>query len=415
MIATRSHHRPPFVVVSLFALSLAACGGGGGDGDAAGGMQMPPADVSVATVVARDISRVDEFSGRIASIDSVEIRPRAAGYIAEVHFTDGAEVGKGDLLFTIDDREYRAAADSARAQAASVRTRLEVARTELARTQKLAEARAASAEELEQRSGAMRQAEADLAAAEANARQAALSLEFTRVRSPISGRVGEARVRAGNLVGQGEPVLTTVVSLDPVYVVFEGNERVYLAVTQASRTAKTDPSAARPTVAVGLSTEDGFPHQGELVFVDNALDPASGTIRARARLDNADRLFTPGLFARVRLTGSETTPGLLIHDQAVLTDQDRKYVYVVGKKGEAERRDIVLGPEFDGLRVVSSGLGAGDRVVVNGTRKIFFPGAPLAPREVPMDQPGLVLPPPAAGPDGAPSPASSPAANATEG
>lgn len=372
-------------LVLIFASALAACGGGG---DTA--FEMPPAEVSVAAAVEREVTRWDEFSGRVVPIESVEVRPRVAGYIAGVHFADGAYVAADTLLYTIDDREYRAALEVARADLARATSRRDTARVEAERTARLAEAKAASGEELEQRRSELRQAEADLRAAESRVRQAELNLEFTRVRAPIAGRVSDARVRAGNLVGQGEPLLTTVVSLDPIDVAFEADERVYLATRAAARAA----DGAQVRVRVGLSTETGFPHEGALVFVDNALDPATGTVRARARLANPERLFSPGLFARVRLMGGAPARALLVHPQAIQTDQDRKYVFVVGEGNRAERRDLVLGPEVDGLRVVESGLAAGDRVVVVGVRRIFFPGMTLAPREVPMDRPDT--PPPAA-------------------
>jgi multidrug efflux system membrane fusion protein len=381
---------------------LAACGGGGAP------PQMPPSEVNVATVVAKRVAQWDEFTGRIEAVESVEIRPRVAGYLAGVHFEDGAIVKRGDLLFTIDDREYRAAADSAQAAVASAATRVEVARTEFARSEKLSAARAASTEELEQRRGELRRAEADLKAAEAQARQAALNLGFTRVTSPIDGRASLARLRVGSLVGAGEPVLTTVVSLDPVYVTFRGDERAYLRYQGMSRDG-TRPSSrdAQNPVRVALADEAGFPHEGRMVFVDNAVDPATGTILARAELPNPKGVFTPGLFARVQLLGSGERDALLVHPQAVLTDQDRRYVYVAGQVTApqggpaytgAVRKDVVLGPSIDGLVVVEQGLEPGDKVVVNGMRKIFFPGAPIAPVEVPMDAPNTIVAPAAAAP-----------------
>lgn len=378
----------------LAAASLAACGGGGGP------PQMPPTEVNVATVVAKRVAQWDEFTGRIEAVEAVEIRPRVAGYLAGVHFTEGAEVKRGDLLFTIDDREYRAAADSAEAAVASAATRADVARTELARTEKLAAARAASTEELEQRRGDLQQAQADLKAAQAQARQAALNVGFTRITSPIDGRVSLARLRVGNLVSAGDPVLTTVVSLDPVFVTFRGDERAYLRYQEMAR-AGSRPSSrdeANP-VRVALANESGFPHEGRVVFVDNAVDPATGTILARAELANPDGRFTPGLFARVQLLGSGERDALLVHPQAVLADQDRRYVYVAGQVTSpqggpaytgAVRKDVVLGPTIDGLVVVEQGLEATDKVVVNGMRKIFFPGAPVAPVEVPMEAPNTI-------------------------
>ena len=238
---------------------------------------------------------------------------------------------------------------------------------------------------------------------------AELNLSFTRVTAPIAGRAGVARVRTGNLVGAGEPVLTTVVSLDPVYVSFQGDERAYLRYQDMAREGSRPSSRnAENPVRVGLANEHGFPHTGRMVFVDNVVDAATGTIFARAELPNPDGVFTPGLFARVQLLGSGQRDALLIHPQAVLTDQDRRYVFVadmvtlppeMGGTGEphlgAVRKDVVLGPVIDGLVVVEEGLDADDRVVVNGMRRIFFPGAPITPVEVPMDAPNTVVAAPA--------------------
>lgn len=366
---------------------------------------MPPAEVNVAQVVDREITEWDGFDGRIAAIESVEIRPRVSGYLMGMHFREGGEVEKGALLFTVDDREYRAALASAKANAARAATRVDVARDNLRRSEKLLEIRAVSQEELEAQRGELRQASADLQAARAGQEQAALELEFTRIRSPIAGVAGAAAVRPGNLVTAASTLLTTVVSMDPIYVEFEGDERMYLKYQEMARAGERGSSRdTRNPVRVGLADEKGFPHEGAMVFVDNALDPGTGTIRARAILDNKDRVFTPGLFARVQLLGSGKHPALLINERAILTDQDRKYVYVVGTDGKAMRRDITLGAQVEGLRVVREGLAATDRIVVNGVRKIFFPGAPVKTTLVPMDQPEFVAEPAAA----APKPANDP-------
>jgi membrane fusion protein, multidrug efflux system len=371
-------------------LLLTGCGGGGPPA-------FPPPDVNVAAVVKKDVAELDEFSGRIEAIETVELRPRVAGYLAGVHFHEGGEVHKGDLLFTIDDREYRAASDSARANLARAETRIELAQTELARTEKLVKLKAAAVEELEQRQGELKQAIADRNTAAAELRQTDLNVEFTRITAPISGRIGRAEVRPGNLVSPATTLLATMVSIDPVYVSFDGNERVYLKYQQLAR-ASSAPGAGNPhsPVAVGLASEEGYPHHGEMVFLDNRLDPATGTIFARALLSNKDHLFTPGLFARIQLHSTETHPALLINERAILTDQDRKYVYVVGADHKTVRKDVTPGPLIEGLRVISTGLAEGDLVVVNGTRKIFSPGQPVNPFQVPMDQPEL-QPPAAAG------------------
>lgn len=405
--APRFRIDPRLALASLIVFALTACSGGG-----AGPMQMPPTEVNVATVVSKPVTQWDEFTGRIEAVEHIEIRPRVAGYLTGIHFQEGRAVKAGDLLFTIDDREYRAAVASARADLARAEARRALADTEFKRSQALVEARAVSTGELETRQNEARQAEADVLAARARLEQAELNLGFTRITAPIDGRASVARLRVGNLVSPGEPVLTTVVSLDPVYVSFQGDERAYLRHQALARSGERASSREAPNpVRVGLADEQGFPHEGRMVFLDNAVDPATGTIYARAELPNPDGVFTPGLFARVQLLGEQLDNALLVHPQAVLTDQDRRYVYVadqvtlppeMGGTGEphlgAVRKDVVLGPTIDGLVVVEQGLDADDRVVVNGMRKIFFPGAPIAPVEVPMDQPNTVQAAPAAAP-----------------
>lgn len=366
----------------LLSALLAACGGDGG------APEFPPPQVNVASPVQKSVTEWDEYSGRIEAVDSVEIRPRVAGYLAAVHFEEGMTVDKGQRLFSIDDREYRAAAASARADLARAEARVQLAERELARSRSLIEARAVSQGEVEAREAERKQAEADVLAARARVAQAELTLSFADIRAPIAGRVGAARVKPGNLVAPDQTLLTTLVSLDPVYVAFEGDEHAYLRYQKMIREGDwSSPRESSVPVEVGLSSERGFPHRGEIVFIDNALNPATGTILAKARLDNASGVFTPGLFARVRLLGATREGALLIHEQALLTDQDRRYVYVIGEGNTAQRRDLQLGPLIDGLRVVVDGLSAGDQVVVNGTRKIFFPGQPVAPVVVPMTDP----------------------------
>ncbi len=379
------------VAIALAALLLTACGGAGGP------PEFPPPEVNVAVVEQSEVTEWDSFSGHIEAIETVDLRPRVTGYLDSVHFTEGGLVSKGDLLFQIDDREYRAAADSARADQARAATRLELARTEVARSEKLAAIKAVSAEELEQRRGEVQQALADLTAAKARVRQAQLNVEFSRIEAPISGRIGAAMIKPGNLVQAGQSMLTTLVSVDPVYVAFEGDEQVYLRYQELAREGLRPSSRdQRNPVKVGLSNDEGYPLNGEMVFVDNQLDPRTGSIRARALLANPDGRLTPGLFARVKLLGTGGYQAKLIHERAVLTDQDRKYVYVVNADNQAMRKDVTLGAQVDGLRVVESGLELGDRVVVNGTRKIFYPGAPVNPVQVPMNDPEFVAAAPVA-------------------
>jgi len=377
------------VLAAAVALGLGACGGGGGGPE--GGMQMPPAQVSVAEVVSRSVLDWDEFTGRIEAVDTVEIRPRVAGYLDAVHFREGALVEQGDLLFTIDPREYQAAVDAARANLERAQTRLTLAEQELARSETLIDARAISREELEQRRSELQAATADRSGARAQLVQAQLNLSFSRITAPIAGRIGAALVKPGNLVAPGQTLLTTLVSVDPIYAVFEADENVYLAMqARLPDGAHFGGDGLRPSVRVGLAGDDGFPHVGELDFIDNQLDAATGTIRGRAVLPNADGRLAPGLFARVRLYRDQPRDAMLIHDMAILTDQDRKYVYVVGPNDVAVRRDIRTGELYEGLRIVASGLEPTDRVVVNGVRKIFFPGMPLAPQDVPMNDPMAV-------------------------
>lgn len=345
----------------------------------------PPPRVSVAEVLVRDVTYWDEFTGRVEAAETVELRPRVNGYIDRVEFVEGAMVAKGDVLFTIDQRPYRAVLEQARAELARAETQAELAQSELARAGRLAESRAISAEEYDQRKAAARAAEAHVRAASAAVRTAALELEFTEVRAPISGRAGRAKVTAGNLAQANVTPLTTIVSTDPVHVYFDGDERAYLRYQAMARSGER--ANGQNPVHVGLSGETEFPHEGVLDFMDNQLDPHTGTISARAVLANPDGIFTPGLFARVRLPGSGTFRALLVDEKAILTDQDRKYVYVLSEDGRALRRDVRVGRRAEGLRVVESGLEPGDRVLVHGVQRVFFPGMPVQAQEIAMGDP----------------------------
>ncbi len=367
---------------------LAACGGNGQQ-------QMPPPDVNVAAVVQKSVTEWDEYSGHVEAIESAEIRPRVSGHLNGIHYAEGGMVEKGQLLFTIDSREYKAAADAAAADASRAEARVGLAEQELKRAETLIGERAISQGELDQRRMEAQQAKADVLAAHANLARANLDLGFTHIRAPFRGRAGEAKVKPGNLVAPNQTLLTTVVSVDPVYVTFTGDERAFLRYQEIVRAGNAEsPRDGGTPVLVGLANEENFPHKGQVDFIDNALNPATGTIRARAVVPNPDNRFTPGLFARVRLLGETLASALLIHEQAVLTDQDRRYVYVLGEKNAAERRDVTLGAPVEGLRIVESGLKAGDKVIVNGMRKIFFPGQPVNPHDVPMNQPNLPTPAP---------------------
>ena len=348
----------------------------------------PPAPaVSAAKVLVKSISQWDSFNGRIEAVESVQLRPRVSGYIDKVNYTDGQEVKKGQVLFTIDDRTYRAALEQAQAALARAKTQASLAQSEANRTDKLVHTNLVSREEWEQRRSAAVQAQADIRAAQAAVDAAQLNLDFTKVTAPIDGRASRALITSGNLVTAGDTasVLTTLVSQKTVYVYFDVDESTYLHYQNLARRGQgaSSDNQALP-VEIGLVGEEGYPHQGKVDFLDNQLTPSTGTIRMRALLDNSQHLFTPGLFARVRLPGSAEFKATLIDDKAVLTDQDRKYVYIVDKDGKAQRRDITPGRLADGLRIVQKGLNPGDSVIVDGLQKVFMPGMPVNAKTVAM-------------------------------
>ena len=343
--------------------------------------------VSAADVVVKSISQWDSFNGRIEAVESVQLRPRVSGYIDKVNYPAGQEVKKGEVLFTIDDRTYRAALEQAQATLARAKTQASLAQSEANRTDKLINTNLVSREEWEQRRSAASQAQADIRAAQAAVGTAQLNLDFTKVTAPIDGRASRALITSGNLVTAGDSasVLTTLVSQKTVYVYFDVDESTYLHYQNLARSGQgaSNNHLALP-VEIGLTGEEGYPHQGKVDFLDNQLTPSTGTIRMRALLDNAQRQFTPGLFARVRLPGSAEFQATLIDDKAVLTDQDRKYVYIVDKEGKAQRRDITPGRLAEGLRIVQQGLKPGDKVIVDGLQKVFMPGMPVNAKTVAM-------------------------------
>jgi multidrug efflux system membrane fusion protein len=343
--------------------------------------------VSVAEVVARDVTQWDEFTGRIEAVESVEVRPRVSGYIERVNFAEGKEVRKGDVLFVIDQRPWRAELARAEAELVRAKSEAELTRLQVERASKLLGSSSISRDLYDQRVAASTQAVASVQSAEAALDTARLNLEWTEVRSPIDGRAGQALITAGNLVSTqpAATLLTTVVSLSPVYVYFQADEQTYLRYNQLARRGQRPSSRdVRNPVYVALADDEGFAHRGFVDFVDNRVDAATGTIRARAVLDNKDRSFTPGLFARVKLLGASARSALQIDRKAVLTDQDRKYVYVIDAEDKAQRRDVRLGRENGGLVVATDGLQPGDRVIVSGAQKVA-PGTQVNPQSVAMD------------------------------
>lgn len=349
------------------------------------GKDEPPAapplqQVTVAQVPEREIAEWDEFTGRLEAVDQVEIRPRVSGYIARVTFDEGKEVKKGEVLFEIDPRPYQAELARAEAELERARSAAALAASDVQRAGKLVKAQAISREEYDSRTSAEAQGGATVRAAEAAVETARLNLNWTRVRSPISGRVSNAMVTPGNLVEAGPPatLLTTVVSLDPMYLYFDSDEQTYLRYAGLAKSTGTNWRNVRLPVYLGLANEDGYPHEGRLDFVDNQVDPNTGTIRTRAVFSNRSRALTPGLFARVKLVGNHKMRALLVRDAAIGTDQDRKFVLVVGPGDTLAYRPIEPGRLSDGLRIVTSGLKAGDRVVVNGLMRVR-PGMKVVP------------------------------------
>lgn len=388
----------PGVRVVAFFLALAGIVSISGCGRSAaqGGPPMAP-PVSAAPAVSKDVPLYDEYSGRLEAVESVELRSRVAGTLQRVHFRDGQEVKRGELMFSIDPRPFAAELARLDAQLASARNAAALAETELVRTRKLLEQKAVSQQEADQAEAGARNAQAAVRAAEAAAAAAKLNVEYTQIRAPIGGRASRANVTAGNLVAVGEPVLTTLVAQDKVHAWFEVSEQAYLRV----RDQLKGPSA--PRVEMGLADEAGFPHAGSVDFVDNRLNPATGAIRMRAAFDNRERRFTPGLFARLRLTGGTARAAVLTPERAIGTDQTRRYVFVVGPDKTAQFREVQLGPLVGGMRVITAGLKAGELVVVNGLQRVR-PGAPLNPQVLAVDAQGLPVEPPPGGAGAASSP-----------
>ncbi len=375
-------HLPLFVALLVVACSK--------EEKAAPSAGPPPATpVSVAQVVEKEIEEWDEFTGKLEAVGNVVIRSRVSGAIQKLHFKEGNEVKQGDLLFQIDPRPFDAELSRAQADAARANAQVELARAQLARSEELVKSGFISKQGLDEKIHAEREALANLKSAQASITTAKLNLDYARVRAPISGRIGQAQVTVGNMVsGDGAgtaTVLTSIVSLDPIHAYFEADEQIFLKYGQMARDGQRPSSrTTRNPVLMGLSNEEGFPHKGHMDFVDNQLNAATGTIRARAIFDNKERRFTPGLFARIKLVGSNSYQATLINDRAVGTDQSKKFVLLVGEGNALAYREVKLGPMVDGLRIVRSGLKGGDKIVVNGLQRVR-PGMQVAPQIVPME------------------------------
>ncbi|QNM84089.1 efflux RND transporter periplasmic adaptor subunit [Sphingomonas sabuli] len=349
----------------------------------------PPPTVTVATPLVRAISEWDDYAGRFSASKSVEVRPRVSGAITGVHFTDGAVVRKGQLLFTIDARPYSAALAEARAAVASARSELNLAQTNYGRATRLLAADAVSQSDVDRLRAEVQAASAALAAANARVQSRALDVGFTQVRAPISGRISDRRIDAGNLVlggnGGGEAtLLTTINAVDPIYFDFDASESLYLKARRANESG-AQPSA----VDIRLQDEGDYRWHGRLDFVDNGLDQRSGTIRLRAVVSNPTQFLMPGLFGNMRLSSGQTAQAMLVPDAAISTDQSRKIVMVVAKDGSVTPRPVELGPLVDGLRVIRSGISPKERIIISGAQ-MAMPGVKV------QHKVGRITPDPAA-------------------
>ena len=337
--------------------------------------------VQVAEVIHRPLREWQEFSGRLQAPNTVEVRPRVSGYVDRVVFTDGARVKKGQLLFQIDPRPFQAEVERLVAERTRSVSDLELAKANRARAERLISAHAISREEYERQVAAQASAQGALGSIDALLQEARLNREFTEVRAPIDGHVSRAVITAGNLVTSAS-LMTTLVSDDPVYVYFDADEQTYLRYAKAKHDHAL-ASTVGSDVYIGLVDEDGYPHPAQVDFIDNQVDATTGTIRARAALANPDGRYTPGLFARVRLIGGEDHDSVLIEDRAVGTDLSKKFVLTLAKDNHIEYRLVELGPEINGLRVVTQGLAPNELIVVNGLQHVR-PGQSVAATRVAM-------------------------------
>ncbi|WP_345738627.1 efflux RND transporter periplasmic adaptor subunit [Prosthecobacter algae] len=362
-------------------LLLAACGK---TPQAGPGGQMPPAPVTLAPVEQKALVEWEEFTGRVEPVEMVELRPRVAGYITEVHFQAGALVKKGDILFTIDQRPFQtklrvATAEVQRAEASAL-----AAKREYDRVSALLAAKAIAPEQGEMRESMFRQGEAALESAKATQHSAEIEMEHTEVKAPISGRISRAITTTGNYVTAGTTLLTTIVTVDPVYVYTDIDENSLLRLQALQRDKKLfTNSEGKVPVELQLSNEKDFPHKGHIESFDNRLDASTGSMILRAVFSNTDGSLTPGLFARVRLPMTSEYPALLVDEKSILTDQAHKYVLGVDDKNISVYKPVVIGPTINGKRIIRSGLVAGDRIIINGQARLPQPGMPVQPVEAP--------------------------------
>ncbi|OAZ98683.1 efflux RND transporter periplasmic adaptor subunit [Halomonas sp. G11] len=340
----------------------------------------PPPEVEVVDIVAQPVVLSESFTGRVEAAETVELRPRVSGYIEEVAFEEGELVEQGDLLFQIDPRPYQARVGAAQAELAQARSQSAQAASEAERARVLLGRQAISQEVHDQRQSALNNARAMVDAAEAALDTAELDLAYTRITAPVSGRAGRAMVTRGNLANADQSLLTTVVSIDPVHVYFEADEQAAFA----SQALMVDGESS---LTIELGGDPQRQYTGTLDFIDNRLNPSTGTLQFRALLANPDGRIRPGEFARVEVPIARLEQALLVERKAILTDQDRRYVYVVDGDNRAERRQVATGRQMGEQMVITEGLSPGDRVIVNGVQKVFFPGMQVSPQSVAADAP----------------------------
>lgn len=370
-----------FIVLSLASVAaflLAGCNEGKPQ------VEEAPPSVTVATPLAKQVTDWDKFTGRFGAVESVDVRARVSGYVKSVAFKEGAMIDQGDLLYVIDPRPYQAILDQAKAESTRARVQLQQANQDLSRVQRLFKSRAISEEELDTRTQQQRAAVAAVKAAKAAVQAAELDVQFTRIKAPISGRISRTRVTQGNLISGGtasSPLLTTIVSLDPIYFYFTGDESAFL------RYLRLDQAGVRPSsrdaenpVRLRLADEEDFVHAGHMNFLDNQIDQSTGTMQGRAVFPNPDKLLVPGMFAEIELLGAGPYEALLIPDEAIGADQAQQFVYVVDEHNIVQRRSVVSGRLVDGQRVIRDGLAADDRVVIEGIQRVRA-GAEVAPKE----------------------------------
>jgi membrane fusion protein, multidrug efflux system len=366
-----------YFLALLLPLALAAC-----DEAPAKVSPPPPPAVTAAKPLVRELVEFDDFTGRFEAVGAVDLRARVSGYLESVHFKDGQIVKEGDLLFVIDAKPYEVALRRSQAELTRAQTRVELASRELDRAQRLAQTGSGTERNLDVQRQSRGEAGASIESAQAQIAADRLNLGYTRITAPISGRISRKLVTEGNLVLANETVLTSIVSIDPVYFYFDVDERSYLAYVRMAAEGTRPSGRAGYPVEIALTDEKEFRHQGRLDFVDSRIDASTGTMRGRAVVDNKDQLITPGMFGRIRIPGSNRYPAVLIPDEAIAADLDRRVVYVIGEGGAVSERAVRPGPRIDGYRVVRQGLKGDEMLVISGLQRVQFGAGKVTPQIV---------------------------------